>query len=110
MRRLNFAVLRRQADLRFGLIRVRDEAESIAFYQGERDEDAEETDTSDAEGDAMYDAAVRIVADTRRCSTSWIQRKLGVGYNRAAKIVGRQQRHQRAVGSNEQYAETGQPE
>ena len=39
------------------------------------------------EADAMYDAAVRIVADTRRCSTSWIQRKLGVGYNRAAKIV-----------------------
>ena len=42
---------------------------------------------ADAENDAMYDAAVRIVADTRRCSTSWIQRKLGVGYNRAAKIV-----------------------
>ena len=39
------------------------------------------------EDDPMYDAAVRIVADTRRCSTSWIQRKLGVGYNRAAKIV-----------------------
>ncbi len=35
----------------------------------------------------MYDAAVRIVADTRRCSTSWLQRKLGVGYNRAAKMV-----------------------
>jgi S-DNA-T family DNA segregation ATPase FtsK/SpoIIIE len=52
-----------------------------------RDDDAEDVDTSDAEGDAMYDAAVRIVADTRRCSTSWIQRKLGVGYNRAAKIV-----------------------
>ncbi len=52
-----------------------------------RDEDGEEVDTADAEADAMYDAAVRIVADTRRCSTSWIQRKLGVGYNRAAKIV-----------------------
>jgi vitamin B12/bleomycin/antimicrobial peptide transport system ATP-binding/permease protein len=38
LRRLNFAVLRRQADLRFGLIRVRDNAESIAFYQGEGDE------------------------------------------------------------------------
>ena len=32
-------------------------------------------------------AAVRIVADTRRCSTSWLQRKLGLGYNRAARIV-----------------------
>ncbi|WP_437674366.1 DNA translocase FtsK 4TM domain-containing protein [Sorangium sp. So ce131] len=52
-----------------------------------RDEDGEEPDTSDAEADPMYDAAVRIVADTRRCSTSWLQRKLGVGYNRAAKLV-----------------------
>ncbi|WP_437952183.1 DNA translocase FtsK 4TM domain-containing protein [Sorangium sp. So ce296] len=52
-----------------------------------RDEEGEEPDTSDAEADPMYDAAVRIVADTRRCSTSWLQRKLGVGYNRAAKLV-----------------------
>ncbi|WP_437305575.1 DNA translocase FtsK 4TM domain-containing protein [Sorangium sp. So ce388] len=52
-----------------------------------RDEEGEEPDTSDAETDPMYDAAVRIVADTRRCSTSWLQRKLGVGYNRAAKLV-----------------------
>ncbi len=42
---------------------------------------------SDAEQDPMYDDAVRIVAETRRCSTSWLQRKLGLGYNRAARIV-----------------------
>jgi S-DNA-T family DNA segregation ATPase FtsK/SpoIIIE len=52
-----------------------------------REEDGEAADTSDVESDPMYDAAVRIVADTRRCSTSWIQRKLGIGYNRAAKLV-----------------------
>lgn len=52
-----------------------------------RDEDGEVEEEDDAENDPMYDAAVRIVADTRRCSTSWIQRKLGVGYNRAAKLV-----------------------
>jgi hypothetical protein len=34
----------------------------------------------------MYDAAVRIVADTRRCSTSWIQRKLGVGYRETRRL------------------------
>jgi S-DNA-T family DNA segregation ATPase FtsK/SpoIIIE len=49
------------------------------------DEDAALED--DAEQDPMYDDAVRVVADTRRCSTSWLQRKLGLGYNRAARIV-----------------------
>ncbi len=52
-----------------------------------RDEDGEESAPEEDEMDAMYDAAVRVVADTRRCSTSWLQRKLGVGYNRAAKMV-----------------------
>jgi S-DNA-T family DNA segregation ATPase FtsK/SpoIIIE len=51
-----------------------------------RDDEAE-ADEDDAEQDAVYDDAVRIVADTRRCSTSWLQRKLGLGYNRAARIV-----------------------
>jgi S-DNA-T family DNA segregation ATPase FtsK/SpoIIIE len=37
--------------------------------------------------DSRFDEAVRIVQETRRCSTSWLQRKLTIGYNRAAKIV-----------------------
>ena len=49
------------------------------------DDDAASAD--DAEQDALYDDAVRLVADTRRCSISWLQRKLEVGYNRAARIV-----------------------
>jgi S-DNA-T family DNA segregation ATPase FtsK/SpoIIIE len=53
-----------------------------------REDDAEGGDDADAtEQDSMYDAAVRLVAETRRCSTSWLQRKLGLGYNRAARIV-----------------------
>ena len=35
----------------------------------------------------LYDQAVAIVANDRKCSTSYIQRKLSIGYNRAAKIV-----------------------
>ncbi len=42
---------------------------------------------SDDDLDARFDEAVQIVADTRRCSTSWLQRKMTIGYNRAAKIV-----------------------
>ncbi|MDO5605454.1 MAG: DNA translocase FtsK 4TM domain-containing protein [Paracoccus sp. (in: a-proteobacteria)] len=41
-----------------------------------------------AEGDdALYDQAVMIVAKDRKCSTSYIQRKLAIGYNKAARIV-----------------------
>lgn len=36
--RLNFLQLRREADLRFSLVRVRENAESIAFYRGEAQE------------------------------------------------------------------------
>ena len=36
---------------------------------------------------ALYDQAVAIVAHDRKCSTSYIQRKLSIGYNTAGKIV-----------------------
>jgi S-DNA-T family DNA segregation ATPase FtsK/SpoIIIE len=51
------------------------------------DDEAAEASEDDAEQDPMYDQAVQLVADTRRCSTSWLQRKLALGYNRAARIV-----------------------
>jgi S-DNA-T family DNA segregation ATPase FtsK/SpoIIIE len=37
--------------------------------------------------DALYDQAVAVVAKDRKCSTSYIQRKLGIGYNKAARLV-----------------------
>jgi S-DNA-T family DNA segregation ATPase FtsK/SpoIIIE len=52
-----------------------------------RDDEGAAEDEDDGEQDPAYDDAVRIVAETRRCSTSWLQRKLGLGYNRAARIV-----------------------
>ena len=36
---------------------------------------------------ALYDTAVAIVIKDRKCSTSYIQRKLAIGYNKAAKLV-----------------------
>jgi S-DNA-T family DNA segregation ATPase FtsK/SpoIIIE len=41
----------------------------------------------EASDDALYDQAVAIVAKDRKCSTSYIQRKLGIGYNKAARLV-----------------------
>ena len=45
------------------------------------------TSGENATENALYDQAVAIVAHDRKCSTSYIQRKLSIGYNRAAKIV-----------------------
>jgi S-DNA-T family DNA segregation ATPase FtsK/SpoIIIE len=46
-------------------------------------------DDPDRPVDPLYDRAIQIVADTQKVSTSMIQRRLGVGYNRAAKLVER---------------------
>ena len=37
--------------------------------------------------DALYDQAIAIVLRDRKCSTSYIQRKLAIGYNKAARLV-----------------------
>ncbi len=42
---------------------------------------------SDDNLDSLYDRAVEVVAEAQKVSTSMLQRRLGVGYNRAAKIV-----------------------
>ena len=44
------------------------------------------TGASDGE-DVLYDQAVAIVLQDRKCSTSYIQRKLAIGYNKAARLV-----------------------
>ncbi len=40
-----------------------------------------------AEEDALYDEAVRFVTESRKASISAVQRKLRIGYNRAARMI-----------------------
>src|SRR5690606_34763015 len=39
------------------------------------------------EADELYDEAVRFVTESRRASISSVQRKLRIGYNRAARLI-----------------------
>jgi S-DNA-T family DNA segregation ATPase FtsK/SpoIIIE len=48
----------------------------------------------------MYDRAVAIVAETRNASISYIQRRLKVGYNRAARMI-EQMENEGVVGPQE---------
>jgi S-DNA-T family DNA segregation ATPase FtsK/SpoIIIE len=50
-------------------------------------EEAETSDDRDADVDEMFDRAVAIVADSRNASISYLQRRLKVGYNRAARMI-----------------------
>ncbi len=50
--------------------------------------------------DALYDQAVAVVLKDRKVSTSYIQRKLSIGYNKAAKLVERMEEEGLVSASN----------
>ena len=51
-----------------------------------------ETSEEDEQVDEMYDKAIALISETRQVSISMIQRRLRVGYNRAARMVERMER------------------
>jgi S-DNA-T family DNA segregation ATPase FtsK/SpoIIIE len=52
-----------------------------------KSDEPDEDGVDDGEQDDLYDQAVFLVTTSRRASTSWIQRQLRIGYNRAARML-----------------------
>ena len=71
----------------------------MELLEGGDDDGAEGGDEEDY-NDEMYDQAVRLVTESRQASISWVQRRLRVGYNRAARMIERMER-EGVVGTSE---------
>ncbi|GAC1351771.1 MAG: hypothetical protein NVSMB1_08030 [Polyangiales bacterium] len=60
-----------------------------------RDEDGAEEEEDEAlspKDQELYERCLELVREARKCSTSWLQRKMGLGYNKAARFVDRMER------------------
>lgn len=53
----------------------------------ERIQEVEESRDDDAGGDELFQEALKIVGETKKASASYLQRRLSIGYNRAARII-----------------------
>jgi S-DNA-T family DNA segregation ATPase FtsK/SpoIIIE len=63
----------------------------MELLEGGDEEDGEGEEGEDL-SDEMYDMAVQLVTEHRQASISWLQRRLRVGYNRAARMIERMER------------------
>lgn len=66
--------------------------ESILRPRDEEDGDGGESGSAGEDRDAMYDTCLALVSEMKSVSTSMLQRKLKLGYNRAARIIEQMER------------------
>lgn len=62
------------------------------FKERDRDDDWAEEEEESAELDEVYEEAVRLVVESGKASTSLLQRRLRLGYGRAARLIDMMQR------------------
>ncbi len=72
----------------------------------------DKTDMASEDGNDLYDKAIKIVFRDKKCSTSYIQRRLAIGYNRAASLGERMEKEglvgpANHVGKRELLSQTG---
>jgi S-DNA-T family DNA segregation ATPase FtsK/SpoIIIE len=60
---------------------------SDVLLPGEKPEAGMTLDGDDTESDPLYDQAVQYIMESRRASISSVQRRLKIGYNRAARMI-----------------------
>lgn len=63
-----------------------------AITAEDEEEPGGESPVSSDEGADLYDQAVALVLRDKRATTSYIQRRLGIGYNRAASLIERMEK------------------
>ena len=64
-----------------------DFSEELAVVAGDGRNGSDSGNEGAGEADPLYDQAVQMVIDNKRASISLVQRKLRIGYNRAARLV-----------------------
>ncbi len=66
--------------------------DEVTHAPDEEDGEADEFGEGGGSGDDLYDQAVAVVTRDRKASTSYIQRRLQIGYNRAASLMEKMER------------------
>ncbi|MCC6322064.1 MAG: DNA translocase FtsK 4TM domain-containing protein [Phycisphaerales bacterium] len=70
------------------LMQIRTGAENgVGAESLEAGEDGERNGWNDAQQDPLFDQAVEVVLETKRGSVSMLQRRLAIGYTRAARLI-----------------------
>ncbi len=81
------------------------DAEFVAALERAQNEKSVDGGVDESEYDELYEQARDLVMESRQASISWLQRRLRVGYNRAARMIERMERE----GLIAPAAEAGKP-
>jgi DNA segregation ATPase FtsK/SpoIIIE and related proteins len=71
---------------------VTEDEESAEEDEGSQEAVFDKSAMGGDDSDDLYEKAVKVVMKDRKCSTSYIQRRLSIGYNRAASLVERMEK------------------